>query len=78
MLNKLSIFKQNIITTLLDKFKLYSNNSTLTNIQLIDKGCFINNKNKVVCKHIVIFNEHYIFTIIDLSTIYVGLSEDNI
>lgn len=66
---ELSIFKHNILTILFDRFKKYSNNSNINSIKLIDKGCIINDKNKLVSLHNIIINEHYIFVVSDMSIV---------
>ena len=66
---ELSIFKHNILTILFDRFKNYSNNSNINSIKLIDLGCIINDKNKLVSLHNIVINEHYIFVVTDMSII---------
>lgn len=66
---ELSIFKHNILTILFDRFKNYSNNSNINSIKLIDKGCIINDKNKLVSLHNIVINEHYIFVVTDMSIV---------
>ena len=65
----LSIFKHNILTILFDRFKKYSNNSNIYSIKLIDKGCIINDKNKLVSLHNIIINQHYIFVVTDMTIV---------
>lgn len=66
---ELSIFKHNILTILFDRFKNYSNNSNINSIKLIDLGCIINDKNKLVSLHNIVINEHYIFVVTDMSIV---------